>query len=416
MHFSKRHHSDDMKIAERDGVNITSPPAHAELNPTQQIQTTYMSTGMCPHNRVSRCPPNEHQCLGSDLCVHMSKLCNGVPDCTDGGDEGPHCRELALNCTLTGCQDNCAVTRTGPMCYCKSGYEISQDGKTCKDFDECTVYGTCSQTCTNTDGSYTCSCVEGYLVQPDNRSCKAKNVPVDRLPVLLIANSQNIQITSLSGSSSPSLYITTKQTTAMDFLYAQETVCWINVGDSPAGTRLKCAKITGLKSFTDERTINISLSLHLCHFSDNLRQMGLVLFIEEMSEIPNGENEWEEYFQKATGKGGDTFGVNFLPVKDNTKLETMYQKRRKTQRAKESNNSTELQVKWEKSKLSPVQSISVLGMELDSSHEQARPVSAELPQVIQRKSNGPTETISGHMASLAVVTVLGLMHMRLLQH
>uniref|UniRef100_A0A673G2G3 Low-density lipoprotein receptor-related protein 1-like n=1 Tax=Sinocyclocheilus rhinocerous TaxID=307959 RepID=A0A673G2G3_9TELE len=217
---------------------------------------------VCPHNRVSRCPPNEHQCLGSDLCVHMSKLCNGVPDCTDGGDEGAHCRELALNCTLTGCQDNCAVTRTGAMCYCKSGYEISQDGKTCKDFDECTVYGTCSQTCTNTDGSYTCSCVEGYLVQPDNRSCKAKNVPVDRLPVLLIANSQNIQITSLSGSSSPSLYISTKQTTAMDFLYAQETVCWINVGDSPAGTRLKCAKITGLKSFTDERTINISLSLH----------------------------------------------------------------------------------------------------------------------------------------------------------
>uniref|UniRef100_A0A672MS28 LDL receptor related protein 1 n=1 Tax=Sinocyclocheilus grahami TaxID=75366 RepID=A0A672MS28_SINGR len=220
------------------------------------------ATDVCPHNRVSRCPPNEHQCLGSDLCVHMSKLCNGVPDCTDGGDEGAHCRELALNCTLTGCQDNCAVTRTGAMCYCKSGYEISQDGKTCKDFDECTVYGTCSQTCTNTDGSYTCSCVEGYLVQPDNRSCKAKNVPVDRLPVLLIANSQNIQITSLSGSSSPSLYISTKQTTAMDFLYAQETVCWINVGDSPAGTRLKCAKITGLKSFTDERTINISLSLH----------------------------------------------------------------------------------------------------------------------------------------------------------
>ncbi|XP_067287513.1 low-density lipoprotein receptor-related protein 1 isoform X2 [Pseudorasbora parva] len=217
---------------------------------------------VCPHNRVSRCPPNEHQCLGSDLCVHMSKLCNGIPDCTDGGDEGAHCRELAPNCTLTGCQDNCAVTHTGAMCYCKSGYEISQDGKTCKDFDECTVYGTCSQTCTNTDGSYSCSCVEGYLVQPDNRSCKAKNVPVDRLPVLVIANSQNIQITSLSGSSSPSLYISTKQTTAMDFLYAQETVCWINVGDSPTGTHLKCAKITGLKSFTDERAINISLSLH----------------------------------------------------------------------------------------------------------------------------------------------------------
>lgn len=46
--------------------------------------------------------------------------------------------ELALNCTLTGCQDNCAVTRSGPMCYCKSGYEISQDGKNCKGRLQCT--------------------------------------------------------------------------------------------------------------------------------------------------------------------------------------------------------------------------------------------------------------------------------------
>uniref|UniRef100_A0A8C2WTY4 LDL receptor related protein 1 n=1 Tax=Cyclopterus lumpus TaxID=8103 RepID=A0A8C2WTY4_CYCLU len=131
------------------------------------------------------------------------------------------------------------------------------------DFDECSLYGTCSQSCINTEGSYTCSCVEGYLSQPDNRSCKAKNVPVDRLPVLLIANSQNIQATSLSGTTVHSLLSTsTKQTTAMDFLYAQQTVCWIHVGDAPSSTHLKCAKIPNLKSFTEERVINISLSLH----------------------------------------------------------------------------------------------------------------------------------------------------------
>ncbi|XP_049327868.1 low-density lipoprotein receptor-related protein 1 isoform X3 [Astyanax mexicanus] len=224
---------------------------------------------VCPHSHVPQCPPNEHQCQGTDLCVHMSKLCNGAPDCPDGGDEGAHCRELISNCTLAGCTDKCALTRTGPLCYCRTGYEIGPDGKTCKDFDECTLYGTCSQTCTNSDGSYSCSCVEGYLPQPDNRSCKAKNVPVDRPPVLLIANSQNIQATSLSGSSSSFLYTSTKQTTAMDFLYSQEMVCWIHVGDTPAGTQLKCAKIPGLKSFTDERTINISLSLH------NVEQMSI---------------------------------------------------------------------------------------------------------------------------------------------
>ena len=98
-------------------------------------------------------------------------------------------------------------------------------------------------------------------------------VPVDRLPVLLIANSQNIQATSLSGASSSSLYTSTKQTTAMDFLYDQETVCWIHVGDTPAGTQLKCAKIPSLKSFTDERVINISLSLH-SKWSDDAGQGG----------------------------------------------------------------------------------------------------------------------------------------------
>lgn len=88
-------------------------------------------------------------------------------------------------------------------------------------------------------------------------------VPVERLPVLLIANSQNIQATSLSGTTVHSLLsTTTKQTTAMDFLYAQETVCWIHVGDAPPSTHLKCARIPNLKSFTEERIINISLSLH----------------------------------------------------------------------------------------------------------------------------------------------------------
>lgn len=87
-------------------------------------------------------------------------------------------------------------------------------------------------------------------------------VPVDRLPVLLIANSQNIQATSLSSTIVHSLLSTsTKQTTAMDFVYAEETVCWIHVGDTPSSTHLKCAKIPNLKSFAEERVINISLSL-----------------------------------------------------------------------------------------------------------------------------------------------------------
>nr|XP_026654669.1 low-density lipoprotein receptor-related protein 1-like [Zonotrichia albicollis] len=193
----------------------------------------------------------------------MSKLCNGLHDCFDGSDEGPHCREQLANCSALNCQHHCAPTLSGPVCYCNHSFQLAEDRRSCRDFDECTVYGTCSQTCTNTEGSYTCSCVEGYLLQPDNRSCKAKNEPVDRPPVLLIANSQNILATYLSGAPVPNITPTSaKQTTAMDFNYVEDTVCWVHVGDSASQTILKCAKIPNLKGFVEERSINISLSLH----------------------------------------------------------------------------------------------------------------------------------------------------------
>ena len=81
--------------------------------------------------------------------------------------------------------------------------------------------------------------------------------------MLLIANSQNILATYLNGAQVSTITPTsTRQTTAMDFSYANETVCWVHVGDSAAQTQLKCARMPGLKGFVDEHTINISLSLH----------------------------------------------------------------------------------------------------------------------------------------------------------
>lgn len=44
------------------------------------------------HNREYQCPVNELGCLDPEVCIHLTKLCDGVPDCTDGWDEGPHCR------------------------------------------------------------------------------------------------------------------------------------------------------------------------------------------------------------------------------------------------------------------------------------------------------------------------------------
>ncbi len=83
-----------------------------------------------------------------------------------------------------------------------------------------------------------------------------------------------------------------------------------------------------------------------------------------------------------------------------------------------------LQVYWEKSKLSPTQRISFLGMELDSVNLTAR-LSIELAQSMlsclesfQRKRAVPLkhfQRLLGHMVSAATVTPHGLLHMILLQ-
>uniref|UniRef100_K7FPY6 EGF-like domain-containing protein n=1 Tax=Pelodiscus sinensis TaxID=13735 RepID=K7FPY6_PELSI len=227
------------------------------------------SPDISPVSRCFRCPPpppGHHGCMNPVCHVPFARMCPGLLHPMSGAPtDSPLLLSLEFlaNCSALGCQHHCVPTLVGPTCYCNSSFQLAEDRKSCKDFDECTIYGTCSQRCSNTEGSYTCSCVEGYLLQPDNRSCKAKNEPVDRPAVLLIANSQNILATYLSGGPVPNITPTsTKQTTAMDFNYIEDTVCWVHVGDSASQTILKCAKIPNLKGFVEERSINISLSLH----------------------------------------------------------------------------------------------------------------------------------------------------------
>ncbi len=84
-----------------------------------------------------------------------------------------------------------------------------------------------------------------------------------------------------------------------------------------------------------------------------------------------------------------------------------------------------LQVNWEKSKFSPVQRISFLGMELDSVSQTARLTQERAQSVLnclntfKNRTAAPLkqfQRLLGHMAAAAAVTPLGLLHMRPLQH
>ncbi len=84
-----------------------------------------------------------------------------------------------------------------------------------------------------------------------------------------------------------------------------------------------------------------------------------------------------------------------------------------------------LRVNWEKSKLSPVQRISFLGVELDSVSMTARLTEERAQAVLNCLSSfrgrnvvplKQFQRLLGHMTSAAAVTPLGLLHMRPLQH
>ncbi|XP_068712588.1 uncharacterized protein [Montipora foliosa] len=74
---------------------------------------------------------------------------------------------------LIGCDDICFLSDGKEKCACRKGYALQQDGKTCRDKDECESFelNSCDQRCNNTDGGYVCSCVHGYTLDADSFTC-----------------------------------------------------------------------------------------------------------------------------------------------------------------------------------------------------------------------------------------------------
>ncbi|XP_054626962.1 fibulin-7 isoform X2 [Dunckerocampus dactyliophorus] len=74
---------------------------------------------------------------------------------------------------------SCSTVQGTTHCTCEPGYTISgRDSTTCTDIDECELFHNgqagrlCLHTCVNTAGGYRCSCPAGYNVTRDGRSCK----------------------------------------------------------------------------------------------------------------------------------------------------------------------------------------------------------------------------------------------------
>lgn len=85
--------------------------------------------------------------------------------------------------------------------------------------------------------------------------------PTDRPPMLLIANSETIDIFYLNGSKMATLTsVNGKEIHTLDFIYNEDMICWIESRES--SNRVKCIQITRTGRLTDEWTVNILQSFH----------------------------------------------------------------------------------------------------------------------------------------------------------
>ncbi|XP_077255886.1 putative vitellogenin receptor yl [Temnothorax americanus] len=130
----------------------------------------------CSANKTSSasdCKTEKSQYLcGNQRCIALNAVCNKKDDCGDGSDEGAGC--TLSNCTLAKCNHECQATPKGSVCTCKPGYTLQNNNRTCKDIDECQIYGICDQECINSLGSYKCQCQEDYSLLNDKKTCKAR--------------------------------------------------------------------------------------------------------------------------------------------------------------------------------------------------------------------------------------------------
>lgn len=109
--------------------------------------------------------------LCSDRQYHSS-YCIRMDDIFRWNVPGPFCKTGKQNCTINngGCEHLCHQEADEVRCFCKEGYNLSEDGLTCRIKDLCGV-DTCEHQCIMRESGYSCKCPDGFKLDVNQRNC-----------------------------------------------------------------------------------------------------------------------------------------------------------------------------------------------------------------------------------------------------
>ncbi|XP_041357681.1 very low-density lipoprotein receptor-like [Gigantopelta aegis] len=211
----------------------------------------------CP-SKASQCSEDEFDCNndGSE-CIPHEQVCNGIKNCANFMDELDSMCPETNPCDLNngGCNQKCVnkFREHTHVCECYNGYRLMNGSTTtCKDIDECKIFGSCSQNCDNTKGGYKCSCVHGYTLK-DHRYCKADG---PRSPELLLAARKDLRKINLETYHYTLLVSEEKVfgAIAMDFDYDDNMLFWTDVAVEQV-LKANFDNISDVKVVADNETV-----------------------------------------------------------------------------------------------------------------------------------------------------------------
>uniref|UniRef100_W5NN90 Thrombomodulin n=1 Tax=Lepisosteus oculatus TaxID=7918 RepID=W5NN90_LEPOC len=101
-------------------------------------------------------------------CEHQCRMKNGKPECICPPNEELKGNKLNCNkmnlCVNSDCEHLCVNHNDSYTCLCDHGFKLEEDGKRCRDIDDCELPGICGheKVCVNMPGSFECRCPDGY--------------------------------------------------------------------------------------------------------------------------------------------------------------------------------------------------------------------------------------------------------------
>ncbi|CAD7082561.1 unnamed protein product [Hermetia illucens] len=129
-------------------------------NRCEDINECMENTSVCEYGCINTIGSYRCKCP-KGLRASEANSCIDINECLLRNGHGP-------------CQDTCVNTWGSYKCSCGNlaGTQLSTDGHSCVDMDECSVNnGGCSHTCLNTMGRAFCLCPEGWILDSDWKTC-----------------------------------------------------------------------------------------------------------------------------------------------------------------------------------------------------------------------------------------------------